>query len=375
LRQATPADRRESTGKRTADRGRGSMSDTIHRMVTERMIGALERGTVPWHKPWQAADGRPTSMTTGQPYRGVNVFLLGLTAADEGYRSRYWGTYQQITQLGGQVRRGEHSTLVVFWKPIEVSDRNPHTGEVTVKHVPVLRYYRVFNATQADHLPDPFDPAPKQQDTQIAEPQTVLDGYLASGPALRHVAGGRAAYQPASDTIRLPLRSQFQSAEHYYATAYHEAAHSTGHQSRLNRPGIVAFDHFGTDRYAREELVAEMTSSILCAETGIDNPELFDNSAAYITSWLSALNNDRTLVVAAAAQAQRACDLINQAERQAIRDARDRPEVATVADPRDANDRQTSHVTQAIEKECAPAGPTARTGPTDRTGDWDAEAS
>src|SRR4029453_10229936 len=111
-----------------------------------------------------------------------------------------------------------------------------------------------------------------------------------------------------------------------------------------------------------------MTSSILCAETGIDNPELFDNSAAYITSWLSALNNDRTLVVAAAAQEQHACDLINQAERQAIRDARDRPEVATVADPPDANDAQTSHVTQAIEKECAPAGPTAMTGPTDRTG-------
>ncbi|HEY3034244.1 MAG TPA: ArdC family protein, partial [Streptosporangiaceae bacterium] len=97
------------------------MTDAIHRMVTERMIAALERGTVPWHKPWQAADGRPTSMTTGQPYRGVNVFLLGLTAAEEDFRSRYWGTYRQIAQLGGQVRRGEHSTLVVFWKPIEVA--------------------------------------------------------------------------------------------------------------------------------------------------------------------------------------------------------------------------------------------------------------
>jgi antirestriction protein ArdC len=344
------------------------MSDTIHRMVTERMIAALERGTVPWHKPWHAADGRPTSMTTGQPYRGVNVFLLGLTAAEQAYGSRYWGTYRQIAELGGQVHKGEQSTLVVFWKPVEVADRDPQTAEVTVKQVPVLRYYRVFNAAQAYHLPDRFHPAPKQ-DTQIAEPQTVLDGYQARGPALRHVAGDRAAYQPVTDTIGLPLRSQFKSPQHYYATAFHEAAHSTGHPSRLNRPGIAAFDHFGSDRYAREELVAEMTSSILCAGTGIDDPDLFDNAAAYIAGWLSVLNHDRTLVVAAAAQAQQACDLINPGEHQAIRDASRGPEVATVAGPRDTDDHRVSRMTRAIDHRGGPAGPT------ERTGDWDAEAS
>jgi antirestriction protein ArdC len=363
-----PSRRRETTGNHAGERGRSDMSDTIHRMVTERMIGALERGTVPWHKPWQAADGRATSMTTGQPYRGVNVFLLGLTAAEEGYGSRYWGTYRQIAQLGGQIRKGEHSTLVVFWKPIEVADRDPQTGEVTVRQVRVLRYYRVFNAAQADHLPDQFHPA-AEQDTQIRAPQTVLDGYLALGPALRHVAGDRAAYQPATDMIRLPLRSQFRSAEHYYATAFHEAAHSTGHQSRLNRPGIAAFDHHGSDKYAREELVAEMTSSILCTESGIDNSELFDNSAAYIGGWLSKLNHDRTLVVAAAAQAQRAGDLINQAEHQAIRDAHHHPEVATVAGPRNADDRRTSRMIRSIEHRGDSAGAT------ERAGDWDAEAS
>jgi antirestriction protein ArdC len=344
------------------------MSDTIHRMVTDRMIAALERGTVPWHKPWNAADGRPTSMTTGQPYRGVNVFLLGLTAAEEGYRSRYWGTYRQIAQLGGQVRRGEHATLVVLWKPVEVADRDPHTSDVTVKQVPVLRYYRVFNAAQADHLPQRFYPT-LEQDTQIRQPQAMLDGYLAYGPVLRHRAGDRAAYQPASDTIRLPLRSQFTSPEHYYATTFHEVAHSTGHPSRLNRPGITAFDHFGSDRYAREELVAEMTSSILCAETGIDSPELFDNSAGYIAGWLSALNDDRTLVVAAAAQAQRACDLINQAEHQAIRDATHHREITKVAGPRDAHAHPTSQITPAIQDKHGPAGPKGRPG------DWVAEAS
>jgi antirestriction protein ArdC len=296
------------------------MNDTIHRIVTERMIAALERGTVPWHKPWQAAIGRPRSMSTGQPYRGANVFLLGLTASEQGYSSPYWGTYRQISGLGGQVRKGERSTLVVFWKQAEITERDRQTGELAVKKLPVLRYYRVFNAAQAGHLPERFCPAPSQ-DAQITAPQGALDRYLACGPTLHHVAGDNAFYLPGTDTIRLPLQAQFRSPEHYYATAFHEAAHSTGHPDRLNRPGIADFDHFGSGKYAREELVAQMTSSMLCAQTGIDTPEIFGNSASYIAGWLHALNNDERLVISAAAHAQRACDLINQPERESAIDS------------------------------------------------------
>jgi antirestriction protein ArdC len=145
----------------------------------------------------------------------------------------------------------------------------------------VLRYYRVFNAAQAGRLPDRFYPAPGH-DTEIAQPQAALDRYLADGPKLLHVPGDRAAYNPATDTIQLPLRTQFRAPEHYYATAFHEAGHSTGHSQRLNRPGIADFDHFGSGKYAREELIAQMTSSLLCAQTGIDTPEVFDESASYI---------------------------------------------------------------------------------------------
>jgi antirestriction protein ArdC len=294
------------------------MSDTIHRMVTERMIAALQRGTVPWHKPWQAAAGRPRSMSTGRLYRGVNVFLLGMTAADEGYRSPFWGTYRQISDLGGQVRKGESSTLVVFWKQAQTERRDLQTGELAIKSVPVLRYYRVFNAAQSDRLPDRFYPAPGKH-ALISQPQAVLDGYLVDGPKLVHLAGDRADYHPATDTIRLPLRAQFQSAEGYYGTAFHEAGHSTGHPERLNRPGIAAFDHFGSGQYAKEELVAQMTSSMLCAETGVDTPDVFDQSASYIAGWLHALDDDKRLVITAAAQAQRASDLIAEPERQAIK--------------------------------------------------------
>jgi antirestriction protein ArdC len=303
------------------------MSDTVHRIITERIIAALERGTVPWRKPWQAAAGRPRSMGTGQPYRGVNVFLLGLTAAEQGYSSPFWGTYRQIGDLGGQVRKGEHSTLVVFWKRAEVEHQDMQTGAVTVRTLPVLRYYRVFNTAQADHLPERFHPAPGEH-SEIGKPQAVLDGYLTRGPKLVHVAGDRADYHPATDTIRLPLRSQFRTGEGYYATAFHEAGHSTGHPTRLNRPGIAAFDHFGSDKYAREELVAQMSSSLLCAQTGIDNPETFENSASYIAGWLTALNHDTRLVITAAAQAQRACDVINQAERESVKDSDRHPQAA-----------------------------------------------
>jgi antirestriction protein ArdC len=295
------------------------VSDQIHQIVTDRMIAALERGTVPWHKPWNAEAGQPRSMTSRTPYRGVNVFLLALTAASEGYASPWWGTYRQIGALGGQVRKGEQSTLVVFWKPVQIAGRDPQTGEPDRKQIPVLRYYRVFNAAQADHLPNRFHPQPGQ-DLTLPGPQAILDRYLATGPDLRHVAGDQADYHPGTDVIRLPLRSQFRSPEHYYATAFHETGHSTGHPSRLNRPGIAQFDHFGTGRYAREELVAQMTSSLLCAQAGIDTPELFENSASYIAGWLTALSNDKKIVITAAAQAQRACDLITQPERTAEHD-------------------------------------------------------
>jgi antirestriction protein ArdC len=347
------------------------VSDTVHRIVTERMIAALERGTVPWRKPWQAAAGRPRSMGTGAPYRGVNVFLLGLTAAEQGYSSPFWGTYRQIGDLGGQVRMGERSTLVVFWKRADVEHRDPDTGEVTLKQLPILRYYRVFNAAQADHLPERFHPAPGEH-SEISEPQAALDGYLADGPKLVHVARDQADYHPATDTIRLPLRSQFRTNEDYYATAFHEAGHSTGHPTRLGRPGIAAFDHFGSDKYAREELVAQMSSSLLCAQTGIDDPETFENSASYIAGWLSALHDDTRLVVTAAAQAQRACDLINQAEREPAKDSDRHPQasptgnehvpaqtMAVTAGPRQANHRPSERPTVTYDR-CEPAGTAAR---------------
>jgi antirestriction protein ArdC len=118
----------------------------------------------------------------------------------------------------------------------------------------------------------------------------------------------------------MPPIASHRSPEHYYATAFHEAGHSTGHQSRLSRPGITSQDAtFGSHAYGKEELVAQMTASMLCAETGIDTDEIFTNSAAYIGSWIRTIKGDPKMVVSASAAAQRAADLIAEPTRQAIR--------------------------------------------------------
>lgn len=300
--------------------GRHSMSaDEVYQAVTDRMVAALEQGVVPWRTPWTLV-GRPRSMSTGSAYRGVNTWLLSLASQERGWRSPWFGTYRQIQERGGQVRQGEKSTLVTFWKTLEKQDRDPGTGEVTTRTVPLLRQFRVFNADQADGLPARYHPEPGEE-RPIARPQAVLDGYVnqPGAPRLRHDVEGQAYYNPVADEIHLPPMTSHRSPEHYYATAYHEAAHSTGHAARLNRSGIADTDAtFGSHAYGKEELVAQMTASMLCAETGIDTDEIFSNSAAYIGGWLQTIKGDPRMVVSAAASAQKATDMIAEPSRQAL---------------------------------------------------------
>jgi antirestriction protein ArdC len=294
-------------------------ADEIYQVVTDRIVQALEQGVVPWRTPWTPA-GRPRSMSTGNAYRGVNTLLLSLASREHGWSSPWFGTYGQIQERGGQVRKGEKSTLVTFWKTLVKQERDPATSEVASRAVPMLRKFRVFNADQADGLPDRFHPRPGEE-RSIARPQAVLDGYAsqAGAPRFCHDVQGQAYYSPVADEIHLPPIAGHRSPEHYYATAYHEAAHSTGHASRLNRPGISSQDAvFGSHEYGKEELVAQMTASMLCAETGIDTEEIFQNSAAYIGSWLQTIKGDPRMVVSAAAAAQRATDKITEPSRQAL---------------------------------------------------------
>jgi len=274
--------------------------------VTARIIAALERGTVPWRHPWRARGLR--NAVSHRPYRGINLLVLSLTSMEAGYDDARWLTYRQAEQLGGHVRRGQHGTRVVFWKwPAREEEREDGPDdERRGDAFPLMRLYTLFNVAQCEGLALPDAEAGEEFDTQ-ERAEAIVAGYP-DGPDVLHDAEA-AYYVPSRDEVHLPPRGAFRDADGYYATLFHELAHSTGHRSRLDREGYQESAPFGSPVYSREELVAEFAAAFLCQEAGIDASRL-DQSAAYIASWLRALQDDRRLAVAAAGQAQRAVDHI-----------------------------------------------------------------
>lgn len=278
-----------------------------YQAVTDRIIAALESGTVPWCKPWRNLNqGAARNVTNGRPYRGINVFLLALAAMESGYSDPRWGTYKAISAAGGQVRKGEHGTRVILWKPIKAKDEDK-------RDYLLLREYTVFNVEQADGIkPLPSTDAEyTSEEDRIETAEELIHGYVLDldhpdnpGPTLSY-GGDRAYYDLIRDSVRLPELGQFDGISEYYSTAFHELVHSTGADKRLKR---IEPATFGSDPYAREELVAEMGAAMLAGLVGIETTT--ENSAAYIQSWLKRLKDDRKLVVQAAAQAQKAADLI-----------------------------------------------------------------
>lgn len=274
------------------------MNAHIYDQITERIIALLEQGTIPWHKPWKARTGLPRNLLTKKPYRGINVFLL-LTMS---YESPYWLTFRQALQLGGSVRKGEKSCPVVFWKQTTIADKE--SGEP--QKIPLLRYYHVFNVAQCDGLKMATEPM-ETSVNGLAQPEEIV-AHMPQRPEIKH-GMARAFYSPREDYVGLPVRERFEQAEGYYATLFHELVHATGHESRLNRATITEKAGFGSNPYCKEELIAEMGAAFLCGHAEIAERTI-DNSAAYLHGWLEQLRSDKTLIVQAAAQAQKAADFI-----------------------------------------------------------------
>jgi len=277
---------------------------TVYESITERIIASLENGIIPWRKDWRTtgkSTGLPYNLVSNLPYRGINVFSLLCS----GYTSNGWCTYKQAQTLGFQVRKGEKSSPVIFWK---FPDKQ--TKKDKPDAAPWARAYHVFNIEQLDGVPAelPFDGVVFDP---IAECETVVSAFMASGshPTLAH-GGDRAYFQPSRDHVQMPHKEAFNSPGGYYSTLFHEFAHSTGIKSRCDRSELQALSGFGDENYSREELVAEFTASFLCADTGCSNDELISNSTAYIQGWLRKLKNDKQLAMQAAQRAQRAADFI-----------------------------------------------------------------
>lgn len=287
------------------------MPNDIYAIITDRIITMLEKGTVPWQRPWRTRniDGSlrmPRNLTTGRDYRGINVFLLG----SAGFASSDWMTYRQAQAMGAQVRAGEQGLPVVFFKPIDDRTADDSDTESTSKAARlVVRYYTVFNRIQIDGLPaeEPasVDPVPAFEAIPACE---TLVQRMPNSPTIQHGAA-RACYMPMADRVNMPSRDLFNSPEEYYSTLFHELVHATGHGNRLARSGITDICAFGSTNYSKEELIAEMGATFLCAMTGIDNRTI-DNSAAYLNGWIVKLKNDRRILVQAGAAAQKAVDYL-----------------------------------------------------------------
>lgn len=272
--------------------------------ITERIIRLLEKGIVPWHKPWKGTQGIPRNLVSDKEYRGINVFVLSAAAIERGFDAPYWLTYRQARQRRGYVKKDEKGEAIVFWNWREVEDEE--TG--IKKKMPFLRCYTVFNVEQCEGIeyPQPEE-TPLNEFQAIKQCEQVVSNMPAP-PQIRH-GGTKAYYRSNDDLVSMPKKQRFESSEKYYSTLFHELVHSTGHLSRLNRKAVARLSAFGSAQHSREELIAEIGAAFLCGHCAIENKTL-ENSTAYVNAWLRELKQDKRLVVFAAANAQKAVDYV-----------------------------------------------------------------
>lgn len=274
--------------------------------ITQEIIARLESGTKPWIKPWRGVPVSRPLRACGVPYRGMNVFWLWMVADMCGYASPFWMTYNQAKELGAQVRKGEKSTIAIFYKSYTKEVEAPDTGEKTDESRRVLKAYPVFNADQVEGLPERFHPAATLEVVEPEGRQAELDSFFANIPAVLRHQGDEAYYEPVADRVTMPLAHLFSGFDHYYATLAHELSHWTGHASRLDRN---LKNRFGSAAYAAEELIAELSSAMLGAELGLPVTHL-DSHASYIEHWLKLLKQDDRAILTAAAKAEEASRLL-----------------------------------------------------------------
>ena len=279
------------------------MAKSVYEMVTDRIISQLEQGVIPWQKPWTGIRSGAYNRIIKKSYSLLNQMLL--------QHDGEYATYKQWTDLGGHVRKGEKSEIVVFWKIQPVEDIK-EDGTKEVKQIPLLRYFNVFHISQVDGV----EPLPKDalNDIEpIEKAESILHDYWnRENISVEHVKGNDAYYSPSRDLIRLPLFEHFTDANEYYSTAFHESVHSTMKEDRCNRAEdrkgkLVAF---GSNEYSKEELVAEIGSANLMNIIGIETKKSFRNSTAYIQNWLSVLKNDVKFIVSASSKAEKAVNYI-----------------------------------------------------------------
>lgn len=283
----------------------------IYQTITDKIIAELEAGTAPWVRPWSGeSDPFPRNALSQRPYRGINNVLLGMEAHCRGYSTNQWLTFKQAQSLGGHIRKGERSSMIIYYEArmVEKEDAEPLAdGDETEKRfIPLIKVFNVFNLDQVAGLPEAEQPSQADADWDAGSiAEQIIER---SGAEIRH-QGFKAFYSPPNDLIYLPGKQTFADAASYYSTALHELCHWTGATSRLGRK---LGRRFGESAYAMEELIAELGAAFLSAHCRLDGRL---QHASYIASWLEVLQRDKRAVFVAAAQAQKAADyLLEQAD-------------------------------------------------------------
>jgi antirestriction protein ArdC len=291
------------------------MKSDVYRTITDRIVRDLERGVRPWLNPWSAdnTEGRIIRplRANGTPYRGINVLMLWSVAVEDGFSSPFWMTNRQAIELNAHVRKGACGTLVVYSDRIVRTETDSKTGEEAEREIPFMKGYTVFNCDQIEGLPEHYyaKPAPRSETMQrIARADAF---FAATGATIRH-GGNLAFYTPANDFVQMPPFEAFRDAEAYYATLAHELTHWTRHPARLNRD--FGRKRWGDAGYAMEELVAELCSAFLSADLEL-TPEVREDHASYLASWIDVLKNDKRAIFSAASYAQRAADFLHNLQK------------------------------------------------------------
>ena len=336
-RATTP--RQDNTPERGQPMRRKTSTEEYYKQFADDIITQIERGTAPWQKHWKAGENRmPENLSTGKRYQGGNALQLMVKRTRRAWNDHRWGTYRQIKEAGGQVRKGERGTTILVYKRVERADgteaapgeaaedkpKNPDAEKTTR---PMWRRYTVFNVEQAEGLELPERAAARPE---WEAQQNVERVIRASRVRIREVNGDRSYYNMGRDEIVLPERAQFKTAEGYYQTALHEVGHSTGHRDRMNRESLQQGikDGFGSEAYAREELRAEISAMMSSDRLGVAyEPQ---HGSAYVKGWVEVLQNDPKEIHKAAAEAGRISDYVcaapERARAQALEKAKDAPD-------------------------------------------------
>ncbi len=303
---------------KSAEKNTSPRTDVYER-ITAAIVAQLDQGTRPWMQPW-GAGGSPVRPLrhNGVPYRGINTLLLWMTAAERGFVSPFWMTYKQAQELGGQVRKGEKSTLVVYAGAIERQEEDG-AGEQAERRIPFMKGYSVFCADQIDDLPEHFYVKAEAPEGALTKERIArVDAYFEHTGADIREGGDKAYYSPAGDFIQMPAFSAFVSAEAFATTLAHEAIHWSA--SRVGRD-LSRYAKDNSER-AREELVAELGSVFFAADQGLQI-EPRDDHAAYIQSWVAVLKNDKRAIFQAASLAEKALAYLHGLQPEGFRVAGD----------------------------------------------------